>query len=67
MPETLSVRLSADERALVAKGLRYVRSEVLLTVDDPDAEHDAERERQLRAVERLLERVEALEPATAPA
>jgi|HubBroStandDraft_6_1064221.scaffolds.fasta_scaffold14985_2 hypothetical protein len=67
MSETLTVGLNKQQRDLLLRGLRFVRSAVMLEVREPSAEVDAERATQVREIGRLVEQLEGSRPAGAPA
>lgn len=67
MSETLTVGLSKPQRELLLRGLRFVRSAVLLEVREPSAEVDADRAAQVREIGRLVEQLEGSRPAGAAA
>lgn len=67
MSETLTVGLTKPQRELLLRGLRFVRSAVLLEIREPSAEVDAERATQVREIGRLVEQLEDSRPAGAAA
>ena len=67
MSETLTVGLNKQQRDLLLRGLRFVRSAVMLEVREPGPEVDAERATQVREIGRLVEQLEGSRPAGAPA
>ncbi|MCC7420514.1 MAG: hypothetical protein IT428_09545 [Planctomycetaceae bacterium] len=50
MSETLTIGLTKQQRDLLLRGLRYVRSSVLLEPRDPSEEVDSDRRNQLREI-----------------
>jgi hypothetical protein len=67
MGETLTVGLTKQQRELLLRGLRFVRSAVMLEVREPSDEVDAERAAQVREIGRLVEQLEGSRPAGAAA
>ncbi len=63
MSETLSVGLTEDQREILLRGLRFVRSAVALEIYDPTPESDAERSSKLREIRQLAEYLEGARPA----
>ena len=62
MGETLHVGLNESQRELLLRGLRYVRSSVLLEVVDPTPEVEAERSNQLQQINTLVSRLNSASP-----
>ncbi len=62
MGETLHVGLNESQRELLLRGLRYVRSSVLLEVADPSPEVEAERSNQLLQINTLVGRLNSASP-----
>jgi hypothetical protein len=67
MSETLTVGLNKQQREILLRGLRFVRSAVMLDIREPSAEVDADRATQVREIGRLVEQLEGSRPAGAPA
>jgi hypothetical protein len=67
MSETLSVGLTEEQREILLRGLRFVRSSVALDVYDSTPETDAERTSKLREIRQLAEYLEGVRPAGAAA
>jgi hypothetical protein len=63
MSETLNVGLTKPQRELLLRGLRFVRSAVMLEVREPSAEVDTDRATQVREIGRLVEQLEGSRPA----
>ncbi|MGH7201721.1 MAG: hypothetical protein ACREJB_14020 [Planctomycetaceae bacterium] len=63
MHDTLSVELTEPQRELLLRGLRYVRSGVLLEQRDPTSETRREAERQLQEISDLAAQLTGAEPA----
>jgi len=63
MSETLNVGLTKQQRELLLRGLRFVRSAVMLEVREPSAEVDSDRAAQVREIGRLVEQLEGSRPA----
>ncbi len=55
MSEKLTVELSGDQREVLLRGLRFVRSSLMLDVYDPTPELVEKRNSQLREVAALAE------------
>ncbi len=62
MNETVTVGLTDSQRDLLIRGLRYVRSSVMLEVREPSPEDDEDRRTQLRDIAQLVERLNQSEP-----
>lgn len=67
MAEQLTVGLTSDQRELLLRGLRYVRSAVLLEMDEPTPDYVAGRTSQLNDIESLVEQLNGPQPAGAAA
>jgi hypothetical protein len=67
MGETLTVGLTNDQRDLLLRGLRFVRSAVLLEMEEPTPEYVAGRTSQLNEIESLVEQLNGPQPAGAAA
>jgi hypothetical protein len=63
MSETLNVGLTKQQREILLRGLRFVRSAVMLDVREPSADVDADRATQVREIGRLVEQLEGSRPA----
>jgi hypothetical protein len=63
MSETLSVGLTEQQREILLRGLRFVRSSVALDVHDSTPELDADRTAKLREIRQLAEYLEGVRPA----
>jgi hypothetical protein len=63
MGETLTVGLTTQQRELLLRGLRFVRSAVALEIREPSPEVDADRSRQIEEIGRLAEQLEDARPA----
>ena len=63
MSETMSVGLTEQQREILLRGLRFVRSSVALDVHDSTPELDAERASKLREIRQLAEYLEGARPA----
>lgn len=65
MSDTVNIGINTDQRELILRGLRFVRSSVLLrTVDNPGDDDSTQRETELREIESLVEQL-AGAPTTA--
>lgn len=58
MSETLTVELTAQQRELLLRGLRYVRSSHMLEVVDPSPEVVQQRQNHLQAVAALVDQLQ---------
>jgi hypothetical protein len=67
MSETLTVGLTTQQRELLLRGLRFVRSAVMLEVREPSPEVDADRATQVHEIGRLVDQLEGSRPAGAAA
>lgn len=50
MSEQVSLELSKEQREVLLQGLRYVRSSIMLNVEEPTPEYVRERSSRLREV-----------------
>ena len=57
MSQTVTVGMTQEQRDLVLRGLRFVRSSVMLEVLDPTPETDEQRRAELREINQLVERL----------
>jgi hypothetical protein len=62
MSEAVSVGLTDQQREILLRGLRFVRSSVALDVHDPTPELDAERATKLREIKQLADYLEGARP-----
>lgn len=67
MSETLTVGLTTQQRELLLRGLRFVRSAVMLEVREPSSDVDADRAIQVHEISRLVDQLEGSRPAGAAA
>jgi hypothetical protein len=67
MSETMSVGLTQEQREILLRGLRFVRSAVALEVYDSTPETDAQRSSKLREIRQLADYLEGVRPAGAAA
>ena len=67
MSEAMTVGLTKDQRELLLRGLRFVRSAVALENREPSPDVVAERSTQLREIASLVEHLEGARPAGSPA
>ncbi len=65
MSEALTVGLTKQQRDLILRGLRYVRSSVLLEPRDPSPEVDEDRRSQLSVISELVSHLASAEPVAA--
>jgi hypothetical protein len=59
----LQIELTAQERDVLLRGLRYVRSSLMLEMRDPTPEDTYERSCRLDALQNLYQRLESTDPA----
>jgi hypothetical protein len=58
MNETITLELTKDQKEILLRGLRYVRSSIMLDINDlPTVESDEQRNAGLRQVMELTEQV----------
>ena len=67
MNETVVVEVSREQRELLLRGLRYVRSSVLLETREPSPIVVEEREEKLESILLLVDQLNGARPAPAPA
>jgi len=65
MEDILQVEMTAQERDLLLKGLRHVRSSIMLQMRDPDPEDERIRSCQLDEIQNLCQRLETTDPQPA--
>lgn len=53
MHDVFSFEVTKDQRDVLLQGLRYVRSSLMLNIEDPSPEYVAERTARLQAVSAL--------------
>lgn len=58
----LQVELTSEERDLLVRGLRYVRSAIMLEMRDPSREDECRRASQLDEIQNLSQRLESTDP-----
>ena len=57
MSDTLTVGLTDKQRELLLRGLKHVRSSVMLEIREPSAEDEEQRRGQLRDIAALTEQL----------
>lgn len=67
MCETVVVELTKEQRDLLLRGLRFVRSSVLLKTRQPSAEVTAERLQNIDAISVLVDELNGARPANTAA
>ena len=67
MNETMNVGLNTNERDLLLRGLRFVRSDIMLEMIDPTPTSKQARSEKLHAVETLVSQLNGTAPANATA
>jgi hypothetical protein len=65
MSEAMTVGLTSDQRELLLRGLRYIRSSVALEMLEPSPEVDANRKAKLHEIAILAKHLEGARPASA--
>jgi len=65
MEDILQVEMTAQERDLLLKGLRHVRSSIMLQMRDPDPEDERIRSCRLDEIQNLCQRLETTDPQPA--
>ena len=63
MNETIAVELTKEQRDLLLRGLRFVRSSVLLETRQPSAAVTAERLQSIDAISVLVDELNGARPA----
>lgn len=59
MSDNLQIAISPEQRELLLRGLRFVRSSVLLRPSEPTEEDRQQRETELQAIEALARQLDA--------
>jgi len=62
MDRMLQVELTSHERDVLLRGLRYVRSAIMLETRDPSSEDTLRRSNQLDEIQNLSQRLENSDP-----
>ncbi len=62
MDGMLNVELTSQERDILVRGLRYVRSSIMLELRDPSKEDERRRACQLDEIQNLSQRLESTDP-----
>jgi hypothetical protein len=65
MNETMNVGLNLHERDLLLRGLRFVRSDIMMEMIDPTPDSRQERSEKLHVVETLMSQLNGTAPANA--
>jgi hypothetical protein len=65
MEELLHVELTVHERDVLLKGLRHVRSSIMLQMRDPTPDDERLRSCQLDEIQNLCQRLESTDPQPA--
>jgi hypothetical protein len=61
MNDAISVDLDQQERDILLRGLQHVRSSIALAVCDPTPENQEQKERDIRDIEALMDRLNGSE------
>ena len=62
MDGMLHVELTTEERDILVRGLRYVRSSIMLELRDPSKEDERRRAGKLDEIQNLSQRLESTDP-----
>jgi hypothetical protein len=62
MDGMLHVELTSRDRDILVRGLRYVRSAIMLEMRDPDKDDECRRAGQLDEIQNLSQRLESTDP-----
>jgi hypothetical protein len=65
MDELLQIEMTLHERDILLKGLRHVRSAIMLQMRDPNPEDEHQRSSQLDEIQNLCQRLESTDPQPA--
>ncbi|HID22716.1 MAG TPA: hypothetical protein EYP14_09995 [Planctomycetaceae bacterium] len=57
MNETMSVELTDQQREILLKGLRYVRSSIMLEIQEPSSERAQQRAEKLEQINALVQQL----------
>jgi len=57
MNDTMSVELTDQQREILLKGLRYVRSSVMLEIHEPSPERERQRAEKLEQINALVQQL----------
>ena len=61
MNNAISVDLDQQERNILLRGLKHVRSSIALAVCDPTAENQEQKDRDIKDIEALMDRLNGSE------
>ena len=64
MKNLLQVELTTHERNILLRGLRFVRSSVMMETRDPSAQDELRRSGLLEEIQMLSQRLQASDPLT---
>lgn len=67
MSDTVQLGINQEQRDMLLRGLRFVRSSVMLEQRDPGPEVDEDRARKLQQIASLAEQLQRAETADAQA
>ncbi len=62
MDGMLQIELTSHERDVLLRGLRYVRSAIMLELRDPTSEDELDRSGKLDEIQNLSQRLESTDP-----
>lgn len=63
MSDNVTVELTKEQREVLLRGLRFVRSSIMLDVHNPTPESDTERTSQLQSISRLVNQLNGVAPS----
>ncbi len=64
MDGMLQIELTSQERDILVRGLRYVRSAIMLELREPSREDQCRRAGQLDEIQNLSQRLESTDPVS---
>lgn len=67
MSNSQALELTQTQRDVLLRGLRYVRSSIMLDVRDPNPQDEARRSGELQEISQLVDRLNAVTPVDATA
>lgn len=67
MSETVQLGLTKHQRDLLLRGLRFVRSSVMLEQRDPDPQDEEQRAQELQEIAALTDQLKQTQPVDAKA
>lgn len=67
MSNSHALELTETQRDVLLRGLRYVRSSIMLDVRDPNPEDESRRSDELQEISQLVDRLNSVVPVDATA